>query len=132
MMRPFGIMLLATSLLAGCVEIFAGDPLEYPDAEQLSNDSMLRPLWNALQACSGRHRSFDAVDFFYVPHNALYTKDGIRALGQFFSGTNRIYVIEAKRNDPAVLRHEMMHALIRDIAGHPPEFFSATGRCGQL
>jgi len=112
--------------------MFGGLPLEYLDAVELKNDSMLRPLWDDLESCSGRHRSFNAVDFFYVPHDALFRKDGIRMLGQFFPGTNRIYVIESRRNDQSVIRHEMMHALIRDIDGHPAEYFSVNGRCGKL
>ena len=126
------LLLLSVSVTAACADIFGGLPLEYPDAVELNNDSMLEPLWSQLQKCSGRHRSLDAVDFFYVRRDALPVHDGIRTLGQFFPATNRIYVIESKRNDEAVIRHEMMHALIRDIPGHPPEFFSASGRCGQL
>lgn len=132
MKRLLALLLLSVSAAAACADIFGGLPLEYLDAVEINNDSMLKPLWNELESCSGRHRSFHAVDFFYVPRDALPANDRIRTLGQFFPATNRIYVVESKRNDRSVLRHEMMHALLRDKAGHPPEYFSINGRCGSL
>ena len=119
-------------MTTACGDIFGGLPLEYLDAVELDNDSMLKPLWTELESCSGRHRSFDAVDFFYVPRELLSASQGIRTVGQFFPATNRIYVVESKRNDRAVLRHEMMHALVRDIPGHPVKYFSAGGVCGAV
>lgn len=131
-MKTRAVLLLSLSLATGCTDIFGGLPLEYPDALDLPRDRWLRDMWTELESCSGRHRSFNAVDFYYVRRQTLTGMNGIQTLGQFFTATNRIYVIEAKRSDRDVVRHEMMHALIRDKMGHPPEYFSEKGRCGKL
>lgn len=131
-MKTPAVLLLSLSLATGCTDILGGLPLEHSDAIELPRDQWLRDMWTALQSCSGRHRSFNAVEFYYVRRETLTSTGGVQTLGQFFPATNRIYVIEAKRNDADVVRHEMMHALIRDKMGHPPEYFSDKGRCGKL
>jgi hypothetical protein len=120
--------------LAGCSEIFgAGHLLEYPDAVEYSDEPLLLPLWDQLKACSKLSGNFRNVGFFYVPRPSLPSViHGIRTLGLYFPESNRIFIIESEKSNPEVIRHEMMHALLRDESGHPPKYFGPDGLCGEL
>jgi hypothetical protein len=121
-------------VISGCSEIpGVDDPLEYPDAVGYFEKPTFLQWWRELEACSKLSRSIDKVGFFYVPHETLPSAlHGIRTVGLYFPQSNRIFVVEAEKSNRQVVRHEMMHALLRDESGHPPRYFGADGLCGYL
>ena len=132
-MRIKKVALIAASLLWGCSEIFGTPPLEYLGAVSYFDGPLFFPLWDELKACSklsGKLRSFH---FYYVKETSLHDSlHGIRTLGAYLPETNRIFIVELEKKNPAVIRHEMMHALLRDYRGHPPLYFASDGLCGYV
>ena len=133
--NAIGILMLASALaLGGCSELMSLDePLEYPDAVGYFDRENFRQWWNELEGCSKLSRNLDGVGFFYVSAETLPSAlHGIRTLGQYFPQSNRIFVVASAKSDRQVIRHEMMHALLRDESGHPPMYFGSDGLCGYL
>ena len=107
--------------------------IEYPDAVNYFDEPLFRPLWDQLEACSKLRGNLRRVGFFYVPRESLPSVlHGIRTLGVYFPENNRIFIVESEKSNPAVIRHEMMHALLKYESGHPPLYFGADGLCGYL
>lgn len=133
--NSLGMLMLAFTLaLSACSELIGFDePLEYPEAVKYFDEGNFRQWWTELEACSKLSRRLDRVGFFYVRQETLpSTLHGIRTVGLYFPSSNRIFVVEAEKSNRQVVRHEMMHALLRDQSGHPAEYFGADGRCGYL
>ena len=132
--RRLVLALALAFTLPACNDVIGfGDPIEYPDAVKYFDEPLFRPLWDQLKACSKLHGNLQSVGFFYVPRVSLPSSlHGIRTLGIYFPESNRIFIIESEKLNPAVIRHEMMHALLGDESGHPPLYFGADGLCGQL
>jgi len=133
------MMIRLTSLalalaVSGCSDIVGfEEPLEYPDAVEYSIGPEFRGWWMGLQACSGLSGRLTDIDFFYVPRESLPSAlHGIRTVGAYYPSSNRIFVVQSAKLDREVIRHEMMHALLRNESGHPPKYFGADGVCGYL
>lgn len=128
------LTLIFVVVVTGCSEIVGfGDPLEFAGAVSYFDEPMFRRLWDELKACSKLSGSLRSIGFYYVPGESLPTTlHGIRTIGMYFPGTNRIFIIEPEKWNPSVIRHEMMHALLKDMSGHPPEYFGAEGLCGHI
>lgn len=130
--------LLGLAMMSACQGIVGLDaPLEYSHGERFDNsilrEAVLRPLWNELEKCSGLNRNLSDLQFYSVSRATLGPPGGsIRIFGLYFPRTNRIFVVESRMWDRAVIRHEMMHALLREEEGHPPRYFGADGLCGSV
>ncbi|MDB4915450.1 MAG: hypothetical protein JWM95_3094 [Gemmatimonadetes bacterium] len=87
--------------------------------------------WKMAEACSGRQRDFNSVKWYrhadFVP-TAPSTGDGA-VQGEYFYGLNSVVITDNSINNPMVVRHEMLHALI-DQKGHPAAEFRDS--CGGL
>jgi hypothetical protein len=119
-------------VLPACSDVI-GSRVEYPDAVKYSNEPLFRSLWAELGACSKLRGNLSGVGFFYVPRTSLPSAlHGIRTIGIYFPESNRIFIVESEKSNPAVIRHEMMHALLKNASGHPPLYFGADGLCGYL
>ena len=113
--------------------IGSGRPIEYPNAVKYFDEPLFRPLWDQLESCSKLDGTLTRVGFFYVPEESLPTVlHGIRTLGVYLPASNRIFIVESEKSNPAGIRHEMMHALLKDESGHPPLYFGTDGLCGYL
>lgn len=132
--RRLVLSLALAFVLPACSDLIGfADPIEYPDAYKYFDEPLFRPLWDQLEACSKLRGNLRGVGFFYVPRESLPSVlHGIRTLGIYVPASNRIFIIESEKSNPAVIRHEMMHALLKDESGHPPLYFAADGLCGYL
>ena len=119
-------------LLSGCVDLLGPEPLEYDDGIEYFDEGLFKPLWNDLKQCSKLDGSLREVTFYYVPRETLTPVHGVRTLGMYFPKTHRIFIVQSSMADRDVVRHEMMHALLRETAGHPPKYFGSDGLCGYL
>ncbi|MFL5553929.1 MAG: hypothetical protein ACJ770_14110 [Gemmatimonadaceae bacterium] len=125
--------LLAAFMMPACSDILMDEPLEFPGGVEYYQRPEFPQWWADLQTCSGITRDIHAVHFFHVASATLPgVLHGIRTLGVYFPNTDRIFVIDAEKTNPAVIRHEMMHALLKDESGHPPKYFGTEGVCGYL
>ena len=128
------MLAFAPPALSGCSDILGVEkPLEYPDAVRYFDGDMFPQWWAELEACSKRSRPLRWVNFYYVRRDTfLSVLHGIRTVGLYFPDSDRIFIVESEKSNRQVIRHEMMHALLKDESGHPPEYFGADGRCGYL
>lgn len=76
------------------------------------------------ESCSGRTGELSAVQWYQVP-GAVVLNNGKAVSGYWSSDGNRIVLAEDHVDNGVVVRHEMLHALLRE-PGHPrAEFLDA-------
>lgn len=122
-------MLLVTQVatavfgLAACGADRIIDPPLPTDAEMFSPPLAYTTWWNMTQACSGLTGSLGAVTW-YKTNEDLRNVSGEALNGYWSSASNRIVLTNASVHDGGVVRHEMLHALLRK-PGHPRDAFLA-------
>lgn len=84
-----------------------------------------RVLWRTTELCSGVRGDFDAVEWFVTSGSADGDEPDVR--GSWYPDGNRIWLHENAVDDDQLVRHEMLHALLRQ--GHVNAF---VGACGGL
>lgn len=97
-----------------------------PTAVQFAAPQMFRAWWQIVEGCSQQHRPFDAIRWYRVGPGEL-TIRGETAAGAWFVEGNRIVLTDWGLRAGALVRHEMLHALL-ETGSHPAEFFQ--GKCG--
>lgn len=102
------------SLPVGAVEIAA--PAVYQE-------------WHAkTQSCSGRTGNFSTLKFYVVPGVDAFPTYGGAKVGEWVTdgSSSRIVVAGNYRDHEMVVRHEILHSILKSD-GHPPEYF--VNRC---
>ena len=84
-------------------------------------------LWRTVEVCAGRTGNFDDVLWFTTPGSAQ-GGGGPDAVGTWWPFLNRIYLNERYVGREDVVRHEMLHAIVRG-KGHGRVFVQG---CGDL
>jgi hypothetical protein len=74
-----------------------------------------------VESCSGIYRPLANVTWFGIPGSA-FELNGEIVTGYWTEASNRIVLADSARFDGSVVRHEMLHALIRQ-SGHPRSEF---------
>ena len=92
----------------------------------------LHSVWNDMQRCSGLTGSipFVKISFYSVP-GPFFQYDTLDVIGLWDGARRQIYISHLETNPVWTVKHEIMHALLYPIHGHPPEWF-VTGPCGDL
>ena len=97
-----------------------------PDAEQFSPPAVYSTWWNMTQACSGLSGSLADVTW-YKTTQPLHDPRTEEVLGGYWiSGSNSIVILTTAMLYGPLVRHEMLHALLRG-RGHPRNQF--LGNC---
>jgi hypothetical protein len=127
-------LIVGFTVLTGCSDVIGIDqPLEKPGARKYFDEPFFRPLWIGLEACSKLSGDLHSVHFYSVAAVTLPSSlHGIRTVGMYFPSTNRIFILQSEMWNTKVIRHEMMHALLKDESGHPAKYFGSDGLCGYL
>jgi hypothetical protein len=128
MRRAFGIAAVAAGSFALTVCDRAVDPPQLlpPDAEQFSPPAVYSTWWNMTQACSGLSGSLAGVTW-YKTTQPLHDPRTEEVLGGYWiSGSNQIVLLSTAMLYGPLVRHEMLHALLRG-GGHPRNQF--LGKC---
>ena len=118
---------LVVSLLAvaGCA--LFDDDSDFPStARSLEPPALYRTWWSIVEGCSDRARPFDEVSWFQVGFGELAIR-GESAAGAWFVEGNRIVLKTWVVPTGALVRHEMLHAILQ-TGSHPPEYFER--KCG--
>ena len=126
--RNAGLLAMASvclaSLLVGSCSLFS-DPL--PDgARRISPLAHYDRWWAMVEECSGLARSIAEVDWYSVPGREFQAPDGRPASGAYSSDPDRIILAEEAMLDGQIVRHEILHALIkrgRKELEHPATYF---------
>ena len=126
-MRLLSVVLPGVLLtLVACNGIF--EPRFPPAAIAIAPSSQYRTWWSVVESCSGRRSTFESVTWYTIPVGQLKVK-GEMAAGAWFPSGNRIVITDSWKREGALVRHEMLHAVLQ-TASHPAEFFQQ--KCGQV
>ena len=94
------------------------------DAARFEPPTIFARWWTLTEACSQRSGDLAAVQWYRVPGSSVW-HDGEWISGYYDPRDNRIVMAEGEADDGVVVRHEMLHALLRAY-GHPrAEFLDA-------
>ncbi|MHB0949732.1 MAG: hypothetical protein ACYC3Q_10030 [Gemmatimonadaceae bacterium] len=121
--RPHSLLLIG---LAAC-ELPTAVPR---GARPFEPPAVYRQWWALTERCSGLRGDFDAVQWYEIPETSFgTTSEGERVDALWTGAGNRIVLTAAPdgRREGDLVRHEMLHALMR-AGGHSRDLFVA--RCG--
>lgn len=114
-----GLILLL--LLCGCTDLGTNPLPRVPlAAVQFVPDAQYREWWGEIEACCGVRCDFDKVRW-YVADEILYTPaygPQRHASGLYDAGTNSICILRSSVGEAGIVRHEMWHAINRNV-NHP-------------
>jgi hypothetical protein len=119
--HPFLLLALA------CQEPAAPLP---PGAASFSPPAIYREWWTLTEECSGQRGDFHSVRWYVVPDAQTLRDAQGREIDAYWEARgNRIVIANASQHSGDLVRHEMLHALIR-ADGHPREQF--LNRCAGI
>ncbi len=97
-------------------------------AVQIATPAVYREWFQRTETCSGRTGDFAAVKFYVVPGVETFPTEAGSKVGEWISdgSTHRVIVAGNYQNHEMVVRHELLHTLLRQ-SGHPDEYF--VSRC---
>jgi hypothetical protein len=102
--------------LAACGNLV--DPDLPSNAEQFTPPPVYARWWAMTEACSRLSGDLSSVSWFTVPGVYVFLFDGKPVEGYWSRGGNRIVMAGAGNLAGGLVRHEMLHALIK-ARGHP-------------
>ena len=111
-----GLLAFAIGALAACGDNIV-DPALPEAAERFDPPAVYLRWWGMTQECAGVQRNFRDVKWYRTPA-ARIELNGEYVNAYWSMGSNRVVITDGARNDGSVVRHEMLHALIRQ-EGHP-------------
>ncbi len=117
-------MLLLSAL--ACTSIT--DPPLDPRAVPLQPLPVYARWWSMVESCSGLQGSMSDVSWYQVPGTQTLDLAGDEVSGYWTQHSNSIVLAGEATLAGVVVRHEMLHALLRNVKGHPREYFLE--RCG--
>jgi len=88
-----------------------------------------RLYWALTEACSGHTGDYDAVRWYIVPGVDSFDLEGQAVGAAWYGDGNKIVFADGQQIFSGLVRHEMLHALIR-VPGHPRDQF--LDRCGDI
>jgi len=119
----FGSLALG-GLLSACSSLSPSEPVLPAGATEIPVPAAYAEWHAKTEACSGLQGDFSTIKFYVVPGVETFpTRDGAK-VGEWTSDgvTNRIIIAGNYRDFEMVVRHELLHSLLRK-EGHPTEFF---------
>lgn len=127
---PGGLAAWAILSCAACADASAPTPLPL-EATRFEPEPVFRDWWTQIQECSGRSGDYDAVTWYYVPGEEPFHAPGLDkvVIGYWDPAGNRIVLLQFVPNRSALIRHEILHALIRR-GDHPATYFQEL--CGAV
>jgi hypothetical protein len=111
-------------MLAGC-ELITGPRLP-ENAIRFDPPAVYAEWWRMTEQCSALGGDLSRVAWYVVPAPSVTSADGDEVQGLYLYG-DRIVVSQNSMYSGHVVRHEMLHALLKG-KGHPRADF--VGRCG--
>jgi hypothetical protein len=104
-------------------------PLPF-NAEPFPPPPVYARWWSMVESCSGLRSSLDAIQWYSAPGPLTNPENASESISGYWSAaSNRILLDFNDTINGGVVRHEMLHALLR-VAGHPRGAF--LGSCGGI
>ena len=114
--------ILVTSLVLTFCDRLVAPPLP-ADAEQFSPPAIYSTWWNMTQECSAQSGSFGAVTWYKTDQDLHDPRNGDELTGYWSSADNRIVLKTGEMLDGSLVRHEMLHAILKRT-DHPAQYFA--------
>ena len=114
-------MLAAVAFAAACEHTIVDPPLP-ATAVALAPPLVYAKWWAMTTSCSGIPGSLGNVTFYVVPGVTQFKLNGETVSAYWTQGSNSIVIADSSVLDGSVVRHEMLHSLIR-TSGHPRSAF---------
>lgn len=115
-------------LTSACTALAPSEIALPAGAVQIAAPAVYREWLAKTESCSGRSGDFSTLEFYVVPGVETFpTHDGAKVGEWVTAGSrNRIVIAGNYQGHEMVVRHELLHALLR-AEGHPSEYF--VNRC---
>lgn len=129
--RLRGVMLVAIVAVAGgCrAELMVAPPDLPASAQPLTPLSTYASWWSDVERCAGLSADLARVRWFVVPHADSFNYRGTYYDGYWWSQVHWITLADAKVQNAAIVRHEMLHDLL-GRGDHPAVYFQQ--RCATV
>jgi hypothetical protein len=98
-------------------------------ARRFTPPAQYRAWWALAEACSGLRGDFNAVSWYSYPSGDVFALGGEPVNAAWYGDGNRIVLGDSEEFDGSLVRHEMLHALLRSGA-HPRQQF--LGNCSDI
>jgi hypothetical protein len=96
------------------------------DAHEFSPPPVYSTWWRMAKSCSGLTGSLESITWLKTDQQMIDSKTGERIAGYWNSSSNRIVLSTNAMLEGGIVRHEMLHSLLRR-GGHPRNQF--LGKC---
>ena len=108
----------------GCTALAPSESLMPAGAVPVPLTAQYRSWFESTQECSGLRGDLAAVQFYVVPGVETFATPDGQKVGEWIAeqGNHRIIIAGNYQGHEMVVRHELLHALLKQ-AGHPDEFF---------
>ena len=118
------------AIAGGIACVHLTDPPLPVDAEQFTPPPVYARWWSMVESCSGIKGSLDAIQWYAAPGPLVNPEDPDALINGYWSAASNRIVLDLNHTiNGRVVRHGMLHALIR-IQGHPRGAF--LDRCGGI
>lgn len=107
--------------IAGCSNIV--DPPLDARVVRLPVPAVYPRWWAMVETCSGKSSSLPAVSWFHSPGSSTVDRDGTAVAGYWAPNSNSIVLAGESVMDGSIVRHEMLHAILRKSSGHSRKDF---------
>jgi hypothetical protein len=125
--RLAAVALLAAWAVVGSCDTLPTEPRFPADAVPLAVPDRYAVWWEVTEQCSGLSGRFADVHWYVIPNVTSFTVDREQYNGYWWLSGNRIVLAGGSILDGTLVRHEMLHALIKHD-GHPRRYF--VEQCG--
>jgi hypothetical protein len=119
-------------LLVGALACSSVEPTALPDdARRFTPEPIFESWWQQIEECSARTADFSLIEWYVVPGEDPFIAPplGREVLGYWDGSADRIVLLEYVENRSALVRHEILHAVLRR-GDHPPRYFQTL--CGSV
>ena len=99
------------------------EPALDPRAERLQPPSVYSRWWSMTESCSGLQGQMSKVSWYQVPGSDVVDSNGEDVAGYWGPISNSIVLAGNGILFGDLVRHEMLHALVREQSGHSRAFF---------
>ena len=115
-------------LLSGCSALAPSETALPIGATEIAVPAAYAEWHARTQACSGLSGEFSTIKFYVVPGVETFSTPKGQKVGEWTSNgaTSRIVLAGNYRDHEMVVRHELLHSLLKK-EGHPSEYF--VNRC---
>lgn len=122
-LRPIplaGLVVMASA----CTALGPSEPSLPAGSIEVAAPAIYQEWFQKTEACSGLTGQYSTLQWYVVPGVETFSTDAGDKVGEWIwdGTTNRIIVAGNYQNHEMVVRHELLHSLLRQ-EGHPAQYF---------